>query len=91
MVRALNVLVLGCVLLVVGAIFVFLTSWALAAAGFPWPGEFAAICLAVLIVMAFISAGILIPGPPRPPSTLPVCPHCGIPTLVSIVRPEDQP
>ena len=34
MVRALNVLVLGCVLLVVGAIFVFLTSWALAAAGF---------------------------------------------------------
>ena len=27
--------------------------------------------------MAFISAGILIPGPPRPPSTLLVCPHCG--------------
>lgn len=82
MVRAVNVFLLGCLLLVVGAMFVFLASWALAAAGFPFAGEFAAICLSVLLVSAFILAGSLIPGPPRPPSNLLVCPHCGVPSPV---------
>jgi hypothetical protein len=84
MIRAVYVFLLGCLLLVVGAIFVFLATWALAAAGFPFAGEFAAICLSILLVSAFILAGSVIPGPPRPPSSLLVCPHCGVPSPVWI-------
>ena len=77
MVRFVNVVLLGCLVLVVGALFVFLASWALAAAGFPYAGEFAAICLSVLLVLSFILAGSILPGPPRPPANLLCCPYCG--------------
>jgi hypothetical protein len=50
----------------------------LAAAGFAGiVGHFVAIGMAILIPCSFLWAGSLLPGPPRPPANLLVCPHCG--------------
>jgi hypothetical protein len=78
MVRALNVFLLGCLILVGGAVGLFLAAWVLAAAGLGGiVGHFVAIGVAILIPCSFLWAGSLLPGPPRPPANLLICPHCG--------------
>lgn len=85
MVRALNVFLLGCLLLVVGVVFLGLFAWALAAAGVGGLApEAVAVGLAILLPCSFLLAGSLLPGPPRPLSNLIVCPCCGMPSPVWI-------
>lgn len=85
MVRFVTVFLLGCLLIAVGTALLILVAWALAAAGVGGPApEVVAIGLAILLPCSFLLAGTLIPGPPRPPCDLLVCPHCGVPSPVWI-------
>ena len=91
MVRLVNVFLLGCLVIVVGAAFVVLASWALAAAGFGGVATgVVAIGLAIILPCSFILAGSILPGPPRPPANLLVCPHCdaAFPVWFRHERPE---
>ena len=55
-------------------------------------GEFVAVGLAVLLPCSFLAAGHVLPGPPRPPSNLLVCPNCGMAFPVwGIHTPTDAP
>jgi hypothetical protein len=93
MARALMVFLLGCLILVGGAVGLFLAAWVLAAAGFAGiVGHFVAIGMAILIPCSFLWAGSLLPGPPRPPANLLVCPHCGgvFPVWFHQARPDPQ-
>ena len=93
MTRFVNVFLLGCLMLVGGAAVLFLTAWALAAAGGgDFAGEFVAVGLAVLLPCSFLAAGHVLPGPPRPSSNLLVCPNCGMAFPVwGIHTPTDAP
>ena len=93
MARALKVFLLGGLILVGGAVGLVLVARVLAALGLGGiVGEFVAIGLAILIPCSFLLAGTILPGPPRPPANLLVCPHCGgvFPVWFHQARPDPQ-
>ncbi|MFZ4733969.1 MAG: hypothetical protein ACOYK7_15645 [Pirellulales bacterium] len=81
MVRFFNCFVLGCLIIVIGSIGLFLTAWAVVAVGGRGAadivGPLVAIGLSVLLPCSFLAAGGVFPGPPRPASLALTCPNCG--------------